>query len=218
MANDDVWRLFVESLWRYQYTKTQVPLSQELSEALYHESAGIIDFAVKLFLLAQVRAISTGVEKITPAIIESVAKDSLRLAQPALHAIRTGDMGAVATMTDLHPIEFQSAVQEIRKAALLDKLSAGSRLVSDINAAAATPPTLGTPAPATTPGDGGKSAPALPAQSSSRPRRRKQAAGQSKCLLVQTVNAGLAKNSSAHDALAQVGLIKPLFHIQDSPK
>jgi len=117
---------------------------------LYEESAGIVDFAVKLFLLAQVRAISTEKEAITPEIIRSVAKDSLRLAQPALRAIRTGQMHDVATMTDLHPIDFESAVQQIRKQALLQQLSPGSQVASDLNKAAVqlTPPLSGAVPPA----------------------------------------------------------------------
>jgi hypothetical protein len=215
MANDDVWRLFTESLWRYQYTKLQVPLSQELIDVLHEESAGIIDFAVKLFLLAQVRAISTGVEKLTPAILRSVAKDSLRLAQPALRAIRTGDMRAVATMTDLHPIDFQSAVQQIRKAALLRDLSSGAQIVSDINTAAAVPP-ASMASVSKTPSDEIKQPTAQPAKPSPKPRRGKKTPDTSKCFLVKIANGGLAQNASAHDALAQAGLIKPIFNIQNS--
>jgi hypothetical protein len=47
-------------LWRYQCTANPVELTQELSDCLYEESAGIVDFAVKLALLAQVRAITAG--------------------------------------------------------------------------------------------------------------------------------------------------------------
>jgi hypothetical protein len=217
MANDDVWRHLTESLWHYQYTQNPVPLTQELSAALHYLSAGIIDFGVKIFLLAQVRAIATGSEKITSAILESVAKDSLRSAQPALNAIRTGDMRAVATMTDLHPIDFQSAVQQVRKANLLQTLSRGSQIVSDINTAAVAPPV---PEPSVTTAAPYKGTPA-PAPQVTTPatqrRRAKRAANPSNCLLVQTASAGLAKNVSAHDALVEAGLIKPLFKTQDSP-
>ncbi|HEY5915110.1 MAG TPA: ATP-binding protein [Verrucomicrobiae bacterium] len=215
MANDEVWRLFVESLWRYEFTKLQTPLSQDLSDVLFEESAGIVDFAVKLFLLAQVRAISTGIEKITTAIIRSVAKDSLRLAQPALSAIRTGDMRAVAGMTDLHPIDFESAVQQIRKKALLQQLSPGSQVASDINKGAVQPTT---PLPDAV-------APTVESMNSAHPasertnvkRQRKKMAGQSKCLLSQVAAAGLSKGQSAHSALSAAGLIKPLSEFNGSP-
>jgi hypothetical protein len=187
-----------------------------LNDVLYEESVGIIDFAVKLFLLAQVRAISSGIEKITPAIIRSVARDSLRLAQPALHAIRTGDMRAVATMTDLHAIDFSSAVQHIRKSALLERLAPGTRIVSDINAAAAGQPTPGTSAVAPTTAASPQPAPSPNPRSTKKSRRCKEKGAPSKCLLVRVVEAGLAKGKSAHDSLADTGLIKPLFNFQGS--
>jgi hypothetical protein len=207
MVNDGVWWLFVESLWRYDFTKSQTPLTQEISDALYYESAGIVDFAVKLFLLAQVRAISTGIEKINASIIHSVAQDSLRLAQPALQAIRTGDMRSVATMTDLCPIDFQSAVQQIRKNALLQQLSPGSKVASDINAGAAqTTPTssnaAGTDTAANT---------ISPKNPTAVKPRRKKAKDLSKCQLVQVADAGLSKGQTVHTALSAAGLIKALF-------
>lgn len=214
MANDEVFRMFAEALWRYQYTKIQVPLSKELNDVLYEESAGIVDFAVKLFLLAQVRAISSGKEEITSAIIRSVARDSLRLAQPALNAIRTGDMRAVATMSDLHPIDFQSAVQRIRKSALLERLAPGAQIVSDINAAAAGQPTTETSAVAPTTAALPHTEPSRNPRATKKPRCRKEKGAASKCLLVRVVDAGLAKGKSAHDALAEAGLIKLLFAFQ----
>jgi hypothetical protein len=50
-----VWQLFLESLWRYQYTRTPCPLTAELAHALYQETQGITDFAAKGFMLAQAR-------------------------------------------------------------------------------------------------------------------------------------------------------------------
>jgi hypothetical protein len=216
MPNDEVWRHFTESLWRYQYTRNPLPLTQELSDALHFLSAGIIDFGVKIFLLAQVRAIMTGSEKITLSILESVAKDSLRSAQTALNAIRTGDMRAVASMTDLHPIDFQSAVQQIRKAGLLQTLSKGSQIVSDINTAAVAPPVQKTAVTTGALGDSSSPSPAQAMRPVATRRRAKQEPDSSKCLLVQTANAGLAKNTSAHDSLFEAGLIKPLFAIQNA--
>ena len=210
MRNDEVWRLFVESLWRYDVTKSQAPLTQELSDALYEESAGIVDFAVKLFFLAQVRAISTGMERVTPAVIRSVAKDSLRLAQPALNAIRTGDMRAVASMTDLHPIDFESAVQHIRRNALVQQLSAGSSVASEINAAAAQPHPEGSAIP---PGELSNDTVPPSGKSVMKPRCKKKNI-KSKCLLVELADTGLAKGQTAHDALAVAGWIRPLFAIR----
>ena len=80
MEDDEVWQLFVESLWQYQYTRRPVPLTKALQDTLHDASQGITDFAVKLYMLAQARAIVRDDETFSPALIRSVAKDSLRLA------------------------------------------------------------------------------------------------------------------------------------------
>jgi len=146
-----------------------------------------------------------------------VAKDSLRSAQPVLHALRTGDMKAVATMTDLHPIDFQSAVQQIRKASLLQTLSKGSQIVSDINNATVATPIAEPSEPTAAPGNGTPAPQPQTTKPGAQRRRAKRVANSSKCLLVQTANAGLANNKSAHDALVEAGHIKSFFRIQNSP-
>jgi hypothetical protein len=207
MPNDEVWRLLMESLWRYQYTRFPVPLTDEIVNALHYESAGILDFAIKLFLLVQIRAITVGTEKITTAMVHSVAHDSLKLAQPALRAIRTGDTSDVALMRDLNKIDFPSAVQQIRKSALLQTLSSGSRVASDINAAP-----IVNDARKTNPEQviSGIVQDALPQTSNVvKPRKSRAKGNLSKCLLVQLVDAGVPKGISPHDALANGGLILP---------
>jgi hypothetical protein len=103
-----VWQLFLESLWRYQYMRTPCPLSAELAHALYEETQGITDFAAKVFMLAQARAITTsidGTEQLTRQIIKSVAADSLRQAQPVLRALRLGDTDALNEYEDMRHID-----------------------------------------------------------------------------------------------------------------
>ena len=92
MANDDTWQYFIEALWRFQYTRKPMALTDALRDTLHEASAGITDFAVKLYMLAQARAIARDDMDITPGLIRSVAKDSLRLAAPILQALRTNDI------------------------------------------------------------------------------------------------------------------------------
>jgi len=114
MKNDDEWAHFVDTLWHYQYTRNNTPLTRELRDALYDECQGITDFAKKLYLLAQVRAIANGTETVTPAVIRSVAADSLRTAGPALDALRRGDIRVLSTLSDVHPIDFDAYSQQMR--------------------------------------------------------------------------------------------------------
>lgn len=111
MAKDDVWQLFVESLWRYQYVQKPCPLTYDLSHVLYDVTQGITDLAVKVYVLAQLRAITTGTEVVTPSIIQSVAKDSLRLVNPVLSALKTGNLQQLQTFEDVHPINLEPFIQ-----------------------------------------------------------------------------------------------------------
>jgi hypothetical protein len=124
MIENDVWQLFVESLWRYQYVRHPTLLTPELSHVLYDVSQGITDFAVKAYLLAQIRAITTGEECVRENLIRSVAADSFRLANPVLSALRRGDMQALLHVEDVHPIRLDSYVQN----ALADMRSIGLSL------------------------------------------------------------------------------------------
>jgi len=118
MKQDAEWQLFLEALWEYQYTKHPCPLTEELAQALYDECQGIMDFAVKLYMLAQIRAITTGYEKITPTIIRSVARDSLQTAQPFLQALRSGDYSRLPNFEDIvQPLDYAKLAEEQAKKA-----------------------------------------------------------------------------------------------------
>lgn len=106
MEMNKEWDILINGLWRYQWTEKPSILTDELKELLYQESQGITDIAVKLYMLAQWRAISTGIEEVNSRIIKSVAKDSLKLIRPALDALRSGNKKEIARFEDIRfPIE-----------------------------------------------------------------------------------------------------------------
>lgn len=102
MENDALWRYFAEAMWRYQYVRSPSPLTDKLSDVLYDVTQGITDLAVKVYILAQIRAIVTGRERITPALLRSVAADSLQLVAPVLAALRHRDSLALQTVEDVY--------------------------------------------------------------------------------------------------------------------
>jgi hypothetical protein len=90
-----VWEEFVRALWDYQYVRkptslTDDLLNDKLSHTLYKYSFGITALTAAIYMLAQGRAITTGIEKVTTKIIESIAHDSLGLIQELFerHGIR----------------------------------------------------------------------------------------------------------------------------------
>jgi hypothetical protein len=114
MPKDESWDLFVEGMWEYQWTAKFTDLTNEFSEILYEESQGILDIAVKLFMLSQIRAIATGNEKITKQVIEQVANDSLRLVKPMLNALRSGIPSEIAKYEDIRPIDMDEEIEKYK--------------------------------------------------------------------------------------------------------
>ena len=108
MENKDEisWKLFVEGLFEYQWVRKPCQFNQELSDTLYEESQGIFDIAIKLFIMAQIRAIATNKEEITPNLIRYIAKENLKLVKPMLTALKQGNIAKIAMYEDIAPIDF----------------------------------------------------------------------------------------------------------------
>lgn len=112
MHKNEHWELLIEGMWQYQWTKKECELTRELMDVLYDESQGIIDIAVKLYAMAQIRAIATGKEIVTPAIVKQVAEDNLKLIRPMLLALKSGKKQEIAKYGDIMPIDIKSFCEE----------------------------------------------------------------------------------------------------------
>ncbi len=88
-----VWEEYVRSLFSYQYVKKPYRLKDNLlkdplARALYDVSQGITAVAGTVYLLAQRRAITTGLEQLSVSLIRSVAEDNQTLIAPMLEQIK----------------------------------------------------------------------------------------------------------------------------------
>lgn len=104
MKNDASWDIFVSTMWKNQWTRQIVPISDDFKAALYYQSQGIVDIAVKLYAMAQIRAIGLQTDIITPNDFHAVASEKLGLVKPALEALRSGDKKRIAAIGDIAPI------------------------------------------------------------------------------------------------------------------
>ncbi|MEC4986111.1 MAG: ATP-binding protein [Oscillatoria sp. PMC 1068.18] len=106
MENNGNWQFFVEGMWDYQWTKTEVPYSEEISDALYEETQGIIDIVIKLYKMVQWRTISLSDDEIiTVDLIHKVAQEGLYLVKPMLDAIRSGNLVQMKKYRDIAPVD-----------------------------------------------------------------------------------------------------------------
>lgn len=107
MKNDLSWEIMLRAMWKNQWARNQTPLTAELKDILYNESQGIIDIAVKLYAMAQMKAIADGTETITAQTIKEVAAEKLRLVKPMLDALRSGNMKKLLMYEDIKPINVE---------------------------------------------------------------------------------------------------------------
>ena len=97
------WIAFTNRLWRYQWLKNRDEnLSDDIRDTWYDLSQGVTDIVIKLFVLAQIRAIITKAEKITVALLTQVYKDELKPVHRMLGALRSGDMNRIIEFSDLY--------------------------------------------------------------------------------------------------------------------
>ncbi|EPB6720907.1 AAA family ATPase [Vibrio fluvialis] len=96
------WQKFTDGLWKYQWlTRRDEVLSDEIRDCWFELSQGVLDIVVKLFVLAQMRAISTGLERITVKLLRTVYEQELKPVHPMLDALRRGDPELIVKYSDL---------------------------------------------------------------------------------------------------------------------
>ncbi|MBK5205632.1 MAG: ATP-binding protein [Polaromonas sp.] len=110
MPKGKAWDYFISQLWRYQWTSVPTEISSEIRDVLYDESQGILDIVVKLFMLAQLRAVSIGEvrggpEVLTAELLRKVAREDFRVVRPMLDALRANDTKALLKYDDLLPLQ-----------------------------------------------------------------------------------------------------------------
>lgn len=126
LPNDEEWYDFIEVLWTYQYTNPPTPLTKKLVNCLHDQSQGIIDIAIKIYMLTQIAAMEMGMfdggdETITCSFIESVAKRELANLQLMIEALREKDARKLALFDDTALLMLDTVVDDAITDALKKK-------------------------------------------------------------------------------------------------
>ena len=104
------WNHFADRLWRFQWLPEPGEATDDFRAVLYEESQGILDIAVKIFILAQLRClkheeVKGKSTKISPSLIKKVGREDFKLVQPMLEALRKNDHRALLKYDDLMPLQ-----------------------------------------------------------------------------------------------------------------
>lgn len=119
------WIAFTDELWKYQWLQKRDPiLSDDVRDTWYDLSQGIVDIVIKLFVLAQLRAVVTTLECITPKLLQKVHDDELKPVHSMLSALRSKDPKKIAQYSDLSLPDIDMKIIEF--AASVNKLAESS--------------------------------------------------------------------------------------------
>ena len=113
MQNDDVWRMFVKAIWKYQYTKHPVELTEKMYDALYEEAVGVPFLAVNIYKLVQEYAIYSGEETFTDRSFHTIASQKMRLTlemRRALLSEKDINLEQYLDLTPFKPIDFKNTI------------------------------------------------------------------------------------------------------------
>lgn len=87
---DFFWDDLMDNIWKYQWMREYVPLTQTMKNRFYFETAGIIDRVVSLFICAQSEAIRRGIddkEFFDEKLIEEVSKSMFSSSRDKVNAL-----------------------------------------------------------------------------------------------------------------------------------
>ena len=129
MKKDESFNILLEGLWEYQWTKNYSELNQEYIDLMFLESQGITDILIKLFVATQLRAISSGKEEISPALIKKVAKENFNFVRGMLNDLRSGNINKIGVYDDLMEINIDGFLNnELNKINMNSKIKEAKEL------------------------------------------------------------------------------------------
>jgi hypothetical protein len=87
MRNDTSWKIFCQRMWALQYTKTEVPLTNEIIASLHDLTRGIPELATILYKTAQETVIGED-EAVTIEVLRETSQEYFKLVHPFLSELR----------------------------------------------------------------------------------------------------------------------------------
>jgi len=133
LERNDGWDFFIKDLWRFQWTREPTELKDDIVDALYEETQGILDLAAKPDIYRT--------EQLTSGLFRYVAKENFKLLEPMLTALKRGDDEAIMLYDDIRPFH-----KHIKKIFFNAVPSSGGKEVPDVRAKSAQAPVAPTEA------------------------------------------------------------------------
>ena len=144
------WEMFLRRMWRYQWIRKPPEISPEFISSMYEETQGIEALAVILFILLQEEAMRNETETFAANDVRQTAQKNMKIVQPMLNALRSGDARKIARYSDIisvfveefrtqHAAGHEAGISE-EKARKSAPFSSQAKIVSDYMTEMGIPP------------------------------------------------------------------------------
>ncbi|WP_425258151.1 AAA family ATPase [Rubrivivax sp. RP6-9] len=120
------WVDFMTQLWKYNWLRKQVPMSDGLLDVIYECTQGIIDLGIKLFIVAQARAMVDKTEMLSEQLFLAVYAEQFQVIHPMIDACIRGDREALDQYGDLELPSTEDLIQSSARQERLSKVRAAS--------------------------------------------------------------------------------------------
>ncbi|MCW8961489.1 MAG: ATP-binding protein [Ignavibacteriaceae bacterium] len=114
LPKDESWDDFLDELWPFQWLHKITEREESLTNKLYELTQGVPDIVVKLFCLAQSRAIllaeTSEDEELSSELLDQIFEDEFSIVKPMLDALRSGNQKKIEECNDLIFPKFQSSM------------------------------------------------------------------------------------------------------------
>ncbi len=105
MKNDKEFRLFIKGIWKYQYLKNPIKLTEEIINTFYEKTQGISDLVVKLFISVQKVVIERDIKQVDEKLIEKIWNKEFKLLNPILNTIESNNKARMFKYEDIKILE-----------------------------------------------------------------------------------------------------------------
>lgn len=112
---DGEWVYFMRSMWVYCWMSNPQTLSDDLLDAFFYCTQGILDIAIKLFAAVQMRAILDDLKTLDTELVHSVFNDHFELVRPMIDALREDDVEALAKYEDVKMLRIEDTLESIQR-------------------------------------------------------------------------------------------------------
>ena len=115
LPNGPLFALLLKELWKYQYSVKKSELTQEMIDAVYEETQGVVAFVVDMFVVAQIHALRGKGSAVTAELFRNVARKEFECVQGFLNALRSKDPNRIKKYEDAISYNLRDILEEAER-------------------------------------------------------------------------------------------------------